>query len=183
VNFRLTLIFVFVLALIGGYFFFVELQKQPERAAPALWFYNTDDDAFSSISIKHRGKSTTFVKDKEGSWHFDTVEGTPVDINRWGGITLLLRGPQSRRLLLENPEPKDLGRFGLERPPTEINVGTVDGAKFAIFIGDKTPDEVSHYVRMEGLPQVFLIDASWGDVLSRLVTEPPIPPTPTPEGG
>lgn len=179
VNFRLTLILLFVLAMVGGYFYFVELQKVPAKDPPPLWFYNTDDDNFNMISIEHNGKKIQFVKDEKKAWHFDDAQGIPVDLKRWGGITLLLRGPQTRRLLSENPG--NLAPYGLKPASTVITVGTIDGGTFGIYVGDKTPDEVSHYVQMEGLPQLFLVDATWADVLSRLVTEPPYPPTPTPE--
>jgi biotin carboxyl carrier protein len=63
-------------------------------------------------------------------------------------------------------------------------------SSFGLVVGDKTPDGVNHYVQFRddqqiacpGLcPQVYLIDASWGDVLGRLVTEPPVPVPPTTE--
>ena len=179
-NVRLSIILLFVLALVGGYFYFIELRKPGETKTPPLWFYNTDDSNFNSISVAYQGKNVTFAKDKDGGWHFNDPKGEAVDINRWGGITLLLRGPQSRRLLSENPNPKDIASYGLEHPSTTITVGMVDGSKFALYLGDKTPDGTSHYAQMEGFPQLFLIDASWGDVLDRLVTEPPRQPTPTP---
>ena len=179
-NVRLSIILLFVLALVGGYFYFIELRKPGETKTPPLWFYNTDDSNFNLISVTYQGKNVTFAKDKDGGWHFADPKGEAVDINRWGGITLLLRGPQSRRLLSENPNPKDIASYGLEHPGTTITVGMVDGSKFALYLGDKTPDRTSHYAQMEGFPQLFLIDASWGDVLDRLVTEPPHQPTPTP---
>ncbi len=181
-NIRLSIILLFALALVGGYFYFIELQKPPKTAPLPIWFYNTDDSNFQIISVTFQGENVTFAKDKEGRWHFGSPGGEPVDLTRWGGITLLLRGPQSRRVLKESVDLNELALYGLERPSTVITVGMVDGNKFSVFIGDKTPDAVSHYVQMEGFPQLFLIDASWGDVLNRLVTEPPYPPTPTPEG-
>ena len=60
-------------------------------------------------------------------------------------------------------------------------------AVFGVQLGDKTPDGLNYYVQWrrhpepgrEGPitidPQIWLVDATWGDVLARLVTEPPYP--------
>jgi hypothetical protein len=42
-------------------------------------------------------------------------------------------------------------------------------------LADKTTDGTNHYGQITGFPDLFLITAGWGDVLTRLVTEPPFP--------
>ncbi|MBI4308030.1 MAG: DUF4340 domain-containing protein [Chloroflexi bacterium] len=199
-NFRITVILLVALILVGGYVYFYELRRPTQIVQPPLWFYNLDQDRISGIDVTYNGKKESFVRDaQEKSWRFNDAAKTPVNLERWGGITLLLSGPQSKRLLCEEPgkpgakppcDKSDIyGSYGLKNPSLVVDVtledkddqtGKLLHNTFTLFIGDKTPDGSNHYVQMKGFPQIFLVDGSWGEVLSRLVTEPPSPkPTPT----
>ncbi|MCH6588292.1 MAG: hypothetical protein IH805_08275, partial [Proteobacteria bacterium] len=81
-----------------------------------------------------------------------------------------------------------LAEWGLTSPRTVITVGLQGIGDVTIRIGDKTPDGISHYTQFrspgdssQADSSVYLIDSSWGDVMERLVNEPPYLPTPTPE--
>lgn len=171
---RLTLALLAFLSLLGAYLYFHELRKEPEpEEPPPPQFYEIEEEDIESIRLASQGKEVSFVKGSEGYFHFDAVDGPQVDMQRWGGIPLLLSGPRSQRLLTEKAE--SLAPYGLDRPSLVITVGLTGGADFGILVGDKTPDGQKHYVMMRGFDSVFLIDASWGDVLARLVAEPPFP--------
>ena len=177
-SFRTTFILLAALLLLGGYVYFIELGKRPALAPlpPEVWSVREDD--IVAIEVRHRGEKTAFRKSQDGRWQFDNTQRTEVNLERWGGIPLLVSGPRSKRLLAQ--EVDDLGRYGLERSSTEIVVGLNDGQRVDVLLGDKTPDELNYYVNQIGYDSVYLVDATWGDVLIRLVTEPPYPvPTPT----
>ena len=148
--------------------------KQQVGVPRAPWFYNVSDRDISRIDMDHLGKRMSYVRKENYVWYFVNPENIPVDKQRFGGMTLLLSGPQGKRELLsetiENPE-----QYGLVNPTTMIDI-TLEGDRLIQFnLGDKTPNGTSHYAQMRGFDDLYLIDASWGDVISRLVKDPPYP--------
>ena len=141
---------------------------QPPASSPCT----IDDDAIRTVSIRTGGVKQTWVKDDNRRWHFDTTDGDPVDPARWGGVTLLFSGPQHCRKLAG--AAAHLDRYGLVSPDTVIRVGVQEGAiALEVRLGDRTPDGVSYYAQTDDDPGVFLIDATWGEALTKLVYEPP----------
>ncbi|MCZ6788924.1 MAG: DUF4340 domain-containing protein [Chloroflexi bacterium] len=180
-NFRITFVLAVLAVVVGGYVVFFELQKTTERETQPLWFYNVHDDDIRRISVTHQDETLAFIKGtgEEFQWFFDDGTDTEVDLDRWGGIPLLVTGPRSRRVLEERID--DPIAYGLEPPLTVIEVSLFDGRELSVRIGDNTPDNTGSYAQLAGFPTLFLIDVSWGEVLSRLVTEPPVPPPPLEE--
>ena len=181
-NYRLTIALVILLALVIGITFVIVSggDDDPDRVrVPRLFFYQVDDDDIVKVVINYGGEELTFVADDERRWHFDTPAGEDVNIERWGGVTLLLSGPQYNRQLTTGAA--DLSRYGLDSPQTVITVGLKGIGDVNIRLGDKTPRGNNHYAQFQDLEPIYLVDSSWGDVIARLVTEPPHIPTPTPE--
>jgi hypothetical protein len=174
VNFRTSILLLVVLAMVAGYVFFVQVSESPDSQDVPPWFYSIDINDINRIVIHRHGEAAAFVLGEDNNWYFGEPEGLPVDIDRWGGVTLLLSGPQVRRVILEEP-PIDLSPYGLDAPPIRIEVDLKDGETIPILLGDSTPDGVGIYAQMEGLPSIFTIVFGWGEVMARLVTEPPYP--------
>ena len=130
------------------------------------------DDLIRTVSIRTGGMEQTWVRDDNRRWYFDTTDGDPVDRARWGGVTLLLSGPQHCRELAV--AVAHLDRYGLVSPDTVIRVGG-DGGVIALEVrlGHKTVDGDSHYAQVGDDPAVYLIDSTRGDALTKLVREPP----------
>lgn len=169
---RVTVVLVVFAAIVGILAWVNPFEKQPEPKKDPPWFYNVTSDEIQTIQLTTQQNSETFSKKGTG-WYFEDPVGIPVDINRWGGVPLLVSGPQSQRLLYESiDDPK---RFGLDIPSLIIKVTLADGQVLTVIMGDETPDQVAHYAQMEGFPQLFLIDNSWGQVLARIADEPPLP--------
>ncbi len=99
-----------------------------------------------------------------------------MDLDRWGGIPLLVTGPRSSRVLEERID--DPAAYGLESPQTVVEVSLEDGRQIAVHLGDVTPDGNGNYAQLVGFPTLFIVNVSWGEVLNRLVLEPPILPEP-----
>jgi hypothetical protein len=160
------------LAIVGGYAFVQESAQDAGSVSSDTFLYNIRARDMSLVEITHMGNTEQFVWDgQERSWVFDDHSRAVVSEYRWGGITLLLEGPKYERLL-EIDQP-DLGRFGLDPPSSTIRIGLDSGDIFALDLGITTPDGLNHYVRLEGANEIAIVDRSWGDVLTRLVTEPP----------
>ena len=160
------------LAIVGG---FVLVQESSQDSSPIpsdTFLYNIRERDVSLVEITYNGDTERFVWDgQERFWVFDDQSRAVVSEYRWGGVTLLLEGPRYERLL--KVDEADLGRYGLDPPSTTIWVGLDSGHTFALNLGTTTPDGLNHYVRLEGADEVALVDRSWGDVLTGLVTEPP----------
>jgi hypothetical protein len=170
---RTSIILVVSLVMVAGYVFFIQIGEQAEDKDEPPWFYNVDMSNMTRISITDRGEEAVFFLGEDGHWHLDDPEGLPVGQDRWGGINLLLSGPKSRRLL--DVQPTDLEPYGLDSPPVRIDVDLKDGRTIPVLLGFPTPDGVGVYAQVEGFPQVFTIFSGWGEVLTRLITEPPYP--------
>lgn len=143
------------------------------------FFYTLSPDDIRKIQVKTARADETFTATfpQEGSgssvWYFDEPAGIPVNFDRWGGITFLLGGPKTQRVLaksFENPS-----QYGLDRPTVQVTLTLRDGSLRTLRLGAPTPDRGAHYAQMEGFPQLVLVDSSWGDVLARLADEPPLP--------
>ena len=175
-NYRLTIGLVVALAIVAAISAIIVLNDDPgtpDRVRVQREFlWTIDDDEIRTVSIRTGTSEQMWIKDDNRRWHFDTTDGAPVDPARWGGVTLLLSGPQHRRELAG--AAAHLDRYGLVSPDTVIRVGVEEGAiALEVRLGDRTPDGISHYAQKDDDPGVFLIDATWGEALTKLVRELP----------
>ena len=175
-NLRLTVLLVALAVAVGLVAYINPFEKTEEKAAKSPWFYQVDMDDINVIEVNHNGDQVKFVREGRFGWTFDDPSGIPPSHNRWGGITLIFSGPQTRRdltqLTLKIENPAD---YGLDNPATIVNVGLTKDRRLEFRLGDKTTDGDHHYAEVVGFDELFLIAGSWGDVVSRLATEPPVP--------
>ncbi len=153
---------------------FVLVEK---KAAKSPWFYQVAEDDIETIKVHYlEDKSVSFYKTDSSTWAFTDPEGIPPNFNRWGGVTLLLSGPGTRRdLTAVQATIDDPAQYGLDDPNTIVDVGLTANRNVQFRLGDLTTDGRHHYGQVVGFPDLFLIASSWGDVISRLANEPPIP--------
>lgn len=188
-NYRTTIALIAILALVLGLGYVYtnsRASRGPEKVRlPQEQFYLVDLEDIQKVEVAYRGKVEKFVKDPDHKWYFDTAARERVNLDRWGGITLLISGPRFERVIAD--QATDLARYGLQDPPLIVKADLVSLGKVTIRVGDKTPDGQSSYALFQEERAVHLIASDWGDVIGRLVTEPPhIPPTPvgaTPNAG
>lgn len=182
-NYRTTIVLLIVLALVLGIGYVYtgsRASRGPEKVSlPQEQFYLVDLEDIQRLEVDYRGKKENFFKDAEGTWRFDTAAKPPVNMNRWGGITLLVSGPRYERVI--STQATDLARYGLQDPPLTVKADMKDLGRITIRVGDKTPDGQNAYAIFQDERAIHLIASDWGDVIGRLVTEPPMT-TPTPAG-
>ncbi|MEX0761033.1 MAG: DUF4340 domain-containing protein [Dehalococcoidia bacterium] len=172
---RLSLVLVIILAYasIGT----VLVLKNPvgsDSTSQPPFFYRLDSEDIRHISIETGGEEIGWhYREDERRWYFDDLQDIPANLFRWGGITTLLGGPRTQRVLEETID--DPAVYGLDDPNTVISVTIRDGNTVTLHLGNETPDGGGNYAQVIGYPQLVLVDASWGFVLDRLVTEPPVP--------
>jgi hypothetical protein len=176
-SFRNTLVMVIILALLGGFIFYLQTsqKKEPTESPPDVWSYEEDDINHITMRLPREKKAIAFAKVVKGNdynWFIDSSPRKPISLKRWGGIVLLLSGPQSRRVIANQVTDMDL--YGLNTPSLEISL--VIGKKkenLTVIVGDRTPDDKAVYVILKEHKTVYLLDHTWYEVMIRLVREPP----------
>ncbi|MQF82665.1 DUF4340 domain-containing protein [SAR202 cluster bacterium AD-802-E10_MRT_200m] len=171
---RTTFVLMVMLILVAGYFIF---ENTPEGTGDATsqppWFYTVSTNDISEITVKHKNMEETF-KNTAAGWVIEQPQELPVDESRWSGVTLLLSGPKTERIVHETVE--DLSLYGLEKPQTIIDVTLLGNRTIRTYLGDLTPDGTAHYVMQENDSRLYTIDTSWGQVMTNLAAIPPKPP-------
>ncbi|MBI4304003.1 MAG: DUF4340 domain-containing protein [Chloroflexi bacterium] len=179
---RTIIILLVVLLALGGYFYFSTRPKpRVEEERVRAWLINEETLQRIEISLPQERKSQAFIRETkaspdhepEVSWYFDDGKKSAIDKNRWGGMTLLLRGPGVERVIAENATEEKLAEFGMTRPLMKITLAQEDGYTLTITVGDKTPDQHAFYVQVPGTTNVATVDITWYQVVERLVKEPP----------
>ena len=172
---RLSLILVIAACWVGiGATFAFDQLGRVQRAEQPPFFFTLSPDDLRNISISTRDNNTAFhFREDERRWYFDDLDDVPTALYRWGGITQLLGGPRTQRELAS--EITDPALYGLDDPSLTINVVLRDGTQLTVEMGDLTPDGSGNYMRQGGYDELYTVDASWGEVMTRLVDEPPIP--------
>lgn len=173
---KTTVVLIIIAAIVGGIVYVNPFEKEEEKGPESPLFFFVEEDRINRIGITLQGQSASFVKTGQTlqSWQFESPSGIPVSHYRWGGIPLLLSGPKSKRVL--PPESSaNLEQFGLDAPSITIELGLTDGRGLTLLLGDKTPDKLAHYTKQQNNPTVFLLDNTWGDLMSRLVASLPYP--------
>lgn len=163
-----------ILVIIAGLWFFVFRDMGEEREpSDDFWFYKIEEDDIQFISVKTEDTEEAFSYREGEGWFFDGEKQPPVDLARWGGVTLVLSGPRSRRVLAE--EIEDYNTYGLDPPSTVLDLGLRGGRSMQMYLGKTTPDGSGYYAYQRGDDNLYVIESIWGQVLRRLAFEPPYP--------
>ena len=150
--------------------------EREERKARDPWFYQVSFDDIIKIEVNAGDDTERFYKNDQDSWVFERLEGIPPSHTRWGGIVLLLSGPQTRRdFSTVRATIDDPAEYGLDDPKLVVKLGLTGDRELEFRLGDETTDGDHSYGQVIGFPQLFLIASIWGEVLGRLAHEPPVP--------
>ncbi len=172
-NIKVLLVLIAVAVVVGIVAWINPFASTTKAKPDAPWFYQVSESDIDLIEVRYRNETVRFLRDEERKWQFEGLTGVAPRRERWGGMVLILTGPKSRRVCeecVDNP-----AQYGLTRPETEVRVSLSDGRDINVRLGDVTTDGANHYGQVEGFDQVFLITSSWGEVLRRLVLDPPLP--------
>ena len=172
---RLSLVLVIAACWIAiGASIMVKQLGQEERAEQPPFFFTLSPDDLRNIAISSGENATAWhFRENDRRWYFDDEKDVPTALYRWGGITQLLGGPRSQRELKKTIDNPTL--YGLDNPLLSITVQLRDGRELTVEMGDLTPDGGAHYARQSGYDQLYTVDYSWGEVMLRLVEDPPYP--------
>ena len=175
-NWKLTAALIAIAAAVAVVAYINPFEQTEEREPADPWFYQVSFEDIVSIEVYAEENSETFSKNDKGEWVIDRLVDIPPSHMRWGGIVLLLSGPQTRRdFSTVRPIIEDPSEYGLDDPHLTVKIGLTAGRSLEFRLGDETPDGEQHYGQVVGFPQLFLITSIWGEVLARLANETPTP--------
>lgn len=178
-NLRVSLVLLIIGSWVAvGAAFIVDSNLGSEESEPQPpFFYNIPVDDIVHITLEHNGASIGFhLREDIRRWYFDETEEyveIPVNNLRFGGITTLLGGPRTQRVL--DADLSDPAQYGLDNPSSRYTMTLRDGTERVLLLGDATVDGGANYAQLAGFTDLVLIDISWSGVLNRLVNDPPVP--------
>ena len=176
-NVRLSILLVLVLVLIGGSVYITQELATRERKESPPWLYQLQPEDITKISVLYRDQEMDYELQGD-QWVIKDGNDTPVFQDKWAGMTLLLSGPKTNRLLADSID--DPAKYGLDEPQTRIQVFDKSGSPLEFHLGNSTPSGHHWYASVVGSQSLFQVAALWGEVVSKLATEPPYTPTPVP---
>ncbi len=172
-NVRLTILLVVVLAIIGGSVAIAQSLRTKEPKTQEPWMYKVNEQDIASISVIHKDEQVDYALEGD-HWVIKDGNDSQVFIDKWSGTTLLLSGPRSARFLADQVD--DPARYGLDSPQTRVTLVDKSGYPLGFYLGDPTPDGQNWYAGVVGSPRLFTVASVWGEVVSRLASEPPYMP-------
>ena len=156
--------FLFLLligAVIGGYVWFVEMERDPNAGteAPREKLFTIEPAQIQEVRITNAaGEQSTLRRAPGDRWALAEVPGADVDEAEIGNITTALAGVESNRVVDE--QPPSLAEFGLEKPRIAVSFTDAAGKQHTLLMGRKTPTGGDLYAKLADSPRVFLI-GSW----------------------
>ncbi len=178
-NLRLTIPVLVLLLVFSGYLIlrtpFEGNNESESKIASLAWFYLVDETKIDNIKVNYFDKEVSFHRDSERTWRINSIEGDPVN-TEFRGTPFLAGGAKSPRIISTQKNP-ELSQYGLDAPKLKILVrlessdASPQGITYTVLVGDITPDGINNYSSIEGYPEIYLIDRTWGEHMARLATE------------
>lgn len=166
---RNSLLYLLVLLILGGYYYFEVLgerrESEAKRQAKRIFHVKVHD--INTLEIDSKDKQSVRLS-KEGDWRI--VAPIPCEVDRAtldGLLNTLVTIEAERRL---SDLPQDLKPFGLVDPPLKITFG--DGKETrGLTIGAQNPTGESYYARADGSAGIFLLPQGVWGILNKGVDE------------
>jgi hypothetical protein len=183
-KFRNTLILIGVLAIIAGYVYFFELDKEDEPSAEDLVKVVFEVDVEQVVAVRaHDGDDSGDVivrvaRELGQPWRIEVPVAEPADDTKVTNTAQRLAELDATRMLEESPS--DPAVYGLSEPRWTFAMTLTDGSERTLIVGDQNPTKSGYYVRRGGESPVYLVGTSVIRDISGWATTPPEIPTPTP---
>ncbi len=166
---RFVLLLIVAFAAVAAWVLVSGGDDEPEAALLRARLYTAAQDDIVNVTVRTEAGAVMFERRDDG-WYF-ADSPVPVNLDRWGGVVLLLSGPEVERRLAA---PGVLSEFGLDEPDA-VSLGLAGGDRVEVRLGAETPDGRNVYAQLDGKSEVALVNEPWARVLRRLAHEPPLP--------
>lgn len=173
-NFRTTLIYAVVAALLGGYIYFFErgpVKKKDADEKKLKVFEAFVADDITQIHLENLATTVTaekspveLEKDDKGVWQVTAPQSLRADETTVRSL-LTTVGDFNPDSDIENPA--NLEQFGLKSPRAKSVFKTKAGASFELLVGDKNAANTSYYVQTSGKNTVYLLPIVSVDALKK----------------
>jgi hypothetical protein len=181
---RITLAFIAILLILGGYIWYTFLRSDappltPATPAPtAILFLSLDPNKVQAVEVRDvkNNEGTRVVRDG-ANWKMEQPKQGEADATRIDDLLFAFGSLEANRKLAA---PGDLVGYGLNPPQYQLNLSLQDGSALTIQIGNENPDGAHLYAMKNGDASVYLIDSSHRKQIEEFVTLPPYTPTPSP---
>lgn len=176
-NFKTTLIYALLAALLGGYIYFFEsgpVKKKDEEKKLKV-FENFVADDISQIHLENLGTTVTaekspveLQKDEKGVWQITSPKKLRADESVVRNL-LSSVGDFNPDSSIENPT--NLADFGLKNPSLKSRFKTKSGAAYELIVGDKNAAGTSNYVQAAGKGALYLLPSGSIDLFKKNVDD------------
>ncbi len=176
---RAIIVLGVLLIALGAVYTFSSRPRPAPEPQPRHYVWSVEMDQLRNmvLALPREGRRKAWVVHQDKYWYFDEPNGPRVDMKRWGGgIPLLLSGPGAERTIATAATDEQLRVYGLTDPRMRIHLVLKDERTIDAEVGDATPAGGACYTRLVGSRDVYAVDATWYEVLERLVLDPPYPP-------
>jgi hypothetical protein len=131
---------------------------KPAADAPPK-ILSLEQDKINHLEFKRRdGEDLVLQKDDSGKWAITSPKPGSADQGALGTIAIAVANITSERVV--DPNVTDLAAYGLAPAAVEVSLGTKDGKKYKLLVGDETPTGSGAYAKLDGDPRLFTMAAS-----------------------
>ena len=150
---RRTLLMLAVLLGLGGYIYFIDLDRQ-RTAQDAKTLLQFDSDAVTQVALVYPDRELHLAKD-DGGWNITAPLEARADTSAVDNLVNAVNQAEVSRTL-DDPQP-DLALYGLDSPVATVRLTLEDGAQLPLIrIGKDTPVGYSVYVQRAGEDAILL---------------------------
>lgn len=159
---------VVVAAALGGYIYFVEMQRDPaaDTATTRDKVFTITPGSIEAVEITNAAAETTTVVRQDAAWMLTAPAQAEADTVEISTVVSSIESLEQTRVVSETPD--SAAPFGLD--PARITIAfTVAGETTPrrLLIGNKTPTGGDLYARVDGSPRVFLIGGYLEDTFNK----------------
>ena len=150
---RRTLLMLAVLIGLGGYIYFIDLDRQ-RTAQDAKTLLQFDSDAVTQVALVYPDRELHLAKD-DGGWNITAPLEARADTSAVDNLVNAVNQAEVSRTL-DDPQP-DLALYGLDSPVATVRLTLEDGTQLPLIrIGKDTPVGYSVYVQRAGEDTILL---------------------------
>ncbi len=178
---RNTLVALIILALLGGYVgYFVwgghGAGKSTPTPASTPILHDVKFDNVDGVLIAGKDRLLSLHKTKDDKWEMLAPRPGPADGERVGRVLRELVNASPKRVITGTLQ---LGDFGLDKPAWYITLRGKDNEVHTLEVGNKNPNGLYYYVRLDKGKKVYMLSAIAVDDVTDMVSSPPLQkPTP-----
>jgi hypothetical protein len=156
---RTALIYLSILAVLAGYFYYFEVVRRKARTEEkeaALRLFQVEKSKITSLQLD-RGKGNPMTLEKEAQWQVIEPIDSPADEFAVNSLLTILESLKMEREV--ETKAQDLEAYGLDKPRLKLSF-LADGTRHTLRIGNKAVVANQYYASKDRQNRVVLIAAS-----------------------